>query len=78
MEDYVGSITLFAGTFTPNGYLECDGKLLLINEHPLLYHLLKNRFGGDGTETFALPAYAPPGGAGRYIICEIGIYPEAA
>jgi microcystin-dependent protein len=51
----IGQIMLFAGTYTPEGYAECDGRLLPITENVVLYSLLRNTYGGDGVNTFALP-----------------------
>ena len=75
MEDYLGSIILFAGKRLPSGYLPCNGKILFIDEYEGLYSLLKNRFGGDGITTFALPSIPVPNGLGRFIICVRGTYP---
>lgn len=50
-----GLIALFPYTFTPKGWLSCDGQLLEISRYSTLYSLLGNQFGGNGTTTFALP-----------------------
>ena len=39
----------------PAGWASCDGQLLKIDNHGLLYALLGTTFGGDGITTFALP-----------------------
>ena len=54
-EPFLGQITLFAGPYPPIHYMDCDGRLLSINDYSALYSLLGNRYGGDGRTTFALP-----------------------
>lgn len=51
---YVGEIRPFASPL-PAGWLACDGRLLRIREHVVLFSLIGTHYGGDGTETFALP-----------------------
>lgn len=51
----LGQINLFAGEFVPAGWLACDGRLLSIPHHVGLWSLLGTNFGGNGTNTFALP-----------------------
>lgn len=55
MENYVGEIRLFAGTFAPEGWAYCQGQLLAIEDNETLFQLLGTTYGGDGTSTFALP-----------------------
>ncbi|RYD59408.1 MAG: phage tail protein [Sphingobacteriales bacterium] len=55
MENYLGEIRLFAGTFAPVGWLACDGSLLPISENDALFTLLGTTYGGDGQTTFGLP-----------------------
>lgn len=52
---YVGEIRMFAGTFAPNGWALCNGQLLPISENEALFALIGTWYGGDGSETFALP-----------------------
>jgi microcystin-dependent protein len=54
-EPFLGEIRLFAGNFPPKGFAFCQGQLLPINQNQALFSLLENRFGGNGTTTFALP-----------------------
>ncbi len=51
----IGQIMLFTGTYTPEGYAECDGRLLPIAQYHALYSLLGTTYGGDGVTTFGLP-----------------------
>lgn len=46
---------IWPGTSTPPGWAACDGTLLQRGDYPSLFFLLGNRYGGDGTSTFALP-----------------------
>ena len=52
---YVGEIRLFPYNFAPNGWFDCDGRLLPISEYDVLYSLVGTVYGGDGVNTFALP-----------------------
>jgi microcystin-dependent protein len=53
--DYIGEIMLFAGTFCPRYYQECDGRLLPIAQYQALFALVSTTYGGNGQTTFALP-----------------------
>lgn len=55
MEEYMGMIKLFAGSFIPNGWAECNGQIIEIHRAENLYSILYNIYGGDGINTFALP-----------------------
>lgn len=55
MEQYVGEIRMFAGTFAPVGFFWCDGSLKPIAQYQVLYTLLGTVWGGDGQTTFAVP-----------------------
>lgn len=52
---YVGEIRLFAGSFAPLGWMFCQGQMLSIAEHEVLFQLIGTTYGGDGQNTFALP-----------------------
>ncbi len=49
MANYVG------GNQCPEGYLPADGRILQIANYQAVFALIGNRFGGNGTQTFALP-----------------------
>jgi microcystin-dependent protein len=55
MEPYAGEIRLFAGNYTPEGWLFCRGQLISIQEFEVLYMLLGTTYGGDGKSTFGIP-----------------------
>lgn len=73
-EPFVGEITLFAGSRVPKNWALCDGSILPVAQNTILYSLLLNTYGGEGTTTFALPNLPPQGGV-RYIIATGGFYP---
>lgn len=54
-DSFVGEIRMFAGTFAPEGWLDCDGQLLQISVYGTLFDLIGTTYGGDGQSTFALP-----------------------
>lgn len=55
MDPILGSIILFAGTFVPRGWADCNGAILPIAQNQALFSLLGITYGGNGTTTFALP-----------------------
>ncbi|MFG6489717.1 phage tail protein [Roseateles sp. BYS78W] len=52
---YVGEIRLFAGNFSPVGWMLCQGQLLPISEFETLFNLIGTIYGGDGQNSFQLP-----------------------
>jgi microcystin-dependent protein len=53
---YTGEVRLFAGNYTPDGWVACLGQKLPINgTTQLLFNRIGITFGGDGLSTFALP-----------------------
>jgi microcystin-dependent protein len=54
-EPFVGEIRMFGFGFAPQGWAQCNGQLLPINQNQALFSLLGTTYGGDGRTTFALP-----------------------
>jgi len=54
-EAYVGEIRLFAFSYAPDGWLLCQGQQLNVNQYQVLFALISNIYGGNGTTTFNLP-----------------------
>lgn len=52
---FIGEIMLFAGTFAPQGWLQCNGQLVAISAFESLFNLIGTTYGGDGVNTFAVP-----------------------
>lgn len=61
-------IKMVLGDTAPTGWSFCDGSIFNISEYPILGKMIGNRYGGDGTETFAIPNLAAPE-TGKYVIC---------
>lgn len=55
MTPLIGEIQLFAGNFAPVGWQFCNGQLVSIAEYEALFATIGTTYGGDGTQTFALP-----------------------
>lgn len=55
MEYYIGEIIPFAGTFAPVESVDCDGRLLSINDYQALFAVIGTTYGGDGMTNFAVP-----------------------
>jgi microcystin-dependent protein len=51
----IGEIRAFAGFFVPEGWMECDGRLLSIMQYTAAFSLLDTRYGGDGNVSFGVP-----------------------
>ncbi|MFW0718305.1 phage tail protein [Pedobacter sp. N23S346] len=77
MDDYLGMVRMFAGTFVPRTFMSCNGQLLSVNSNTALFAILGTTFGGNGQTTFGLPNLAGRGvvgtgatnfGAGTYVI----------
>src|SRR4029078_6385120 len=59
-QPYVGEIIIFAGNFSPAGWMFCDGQLLPISENETLFQLIGTTYGGDGESTFRVPNLQNP------------------
>jgi microcystin-dependent protein len=55
MGPMMGEIIMFTGDFAPKGWAACSGSILSTQKDNALFSILKNIYGGDGKETFALP-----------------------
>src|SRR5215213_5313178 len=54
-QPFLSELRLFACDFAPQGWAQCNGQLLPINQNQALYSLLGTTYGGDGRTNFALP-----------------------
>jgi microcystin-dependent protein len=54
MDPIMASISIFAGTFAPDGWYDCSGQAIPVNQNQALYALIGNIYGGNST-TFNLP-----------------------
>ncbi|MFZ4522461.1 MAG: tail fiber protein [Bacteroidales bacterium] len=52
---FIGEIELFGFGYPPNGWAQCNGQLLSVNEYSALFSLMGTTYGGDGQTTFGLP-----------------------
>lgn len=57
-QPYVGEIRMFGGSFAPVGWAFCQGQLMPISQNDILFTLIGTTYGGDGQETFGVPALA--------------------
>lgn len=55
MDELLGVIKLFAGSFAPQGYYTCEGQTLSIAQNTALFSIIGVTYGGDGVTTFKLP-----------------------
>ena len=54
-DPFIGQITVYPYNFPPNGWLDCAGQLLPIQQFAALFSLLGTTYGGNGTSNFGLP-----------------------
>ena len=52
---FIGEIRMFGGNFAPQGWALCQGQTMQISQNQALFTLIGTTYGGDGTQTFALP-----------------------
>jgi microcystin-dependent protein len=76
MDELIGVIKLFGGNFIPQGYMECNGQLLNLQQYVALFSIISTTYGGNGQTNFALPKLTPPDEKMKYIICVEGMYPN--
>ncbi|THU38340.1 phage tail protein [Niastella caeni] len=55
MDQVIGTVVCFAGSYIPRYFAPCDGQILSIAQNQTLFSLLGNKYGGDGITTFRLP-----------------------
>jgi microcystin-dependent protein len=55
MEGYVGMIKMSCAKTLPSGWEYCNGQELSIADYPDLFAIIGTKYGGDGTNKFALP-----------------------
>jgi microcystin-dependent protein len=56
---YIGEIRLFCGSFTPEGWLPCDGGTYRIAQPYMdLFHVIGTTYGGDGQTSFCVPDFS--------------------
>lgn len=55
MDNYLGEIKLFAGTYAPRDWTFCFGQRMEISQYNALFALLGIQYGGDGTRYFCVP-----------------------
>ncbi|HET7843388.1 MAG TPA: tail fiber protein [Xanthomonadales bacterium] len=54
---YIGEIKIVSFNFAPQGWAQCNGQFLPINQNQALFSLLGTTYGGNGQTTFALPDF---------------------
>jgi len=55
VQEYVGAIKVFAGSYAIIGYAFAQGQTLAINQYTALFALYGTTYGGNGVSTFQLP-----------------------
>jgi len=52
---FMGELRIMSFNFAPQGWAQCNGQLLSINQNQALFSLLGTTYGGNGQTNFALP-----------------------
>jgi microcystin-dependent protein len=52
---FMGEIKIVGFNYAPQGWAQCNGQFLPINQNQALFSLLGTTYGGNGQTTFALP-----------------------
>ena len=55
MEEFIGTVKLFAFRFVPRDWALCNGQMMVIRQNEALFNLIGTTYGGNGTTTFGLP-----------------------
>ncbi|PWK29070.1 microcystin-dependent protein [Arcicella aurantiaca] len=78
-QPYIGEIRMFGGNFAPSGWAFCNGALMSIAENEVLFQLIGTTYGGDGSQTFAVPdlrgrvpIHMGTGGGATYQLAQMG------
>src|SRR3954463_15908554 len=54
-EPFLSEVRLMSFGYAPQGWAQCNGQLLPINQNQALFSLLGTTYGGNGQVNFALP-----------------------
>lgn len=60
MDSFIGEIRAFPYNFVPQGWAECNGQSLPINQYQPLYSIIGKTYGGD-SQTFKIPDFRGAG-----------------
>jgi microcystin-dependent protein len=52
---FLGELKIMSFNFAPQGWAQCNGQLLPLNQNQALFALLGTTYGGNGTTNFGLP-----------------------
>lgn len=55
MDAFLATILPFAATYAPQGWADCVGQTISIQQYTALFALLGTTYGGDGRTTFGIP-----------------------
>ena len=54
-EPFIGEVKMVAFQFAPKGWALCNGQTMSIQQNQALFAIIGTTYGGNGTQTFALP-----------------------
>jgi microcystin-dependent protein len=74
-QPFLGELRIFSFNFPPKGWAFANGQIMSIQQNAALFSLLGTTYGGNGTNTFALPnlqGAVPIGWGGGNSLGQIG------
>jgi microcystin-dependent protein len=74
LDGTIGEIRLWAGSFVPVEWVECDGREVLKSDYGYLYLAMGGEIYAQWP-LFRLPAIDPPAPGLRYVVCWRGAWP---
>ncbi|HZS39486.1 MAG TPA: tail fiber protein [Polyangia bacterium] len=54
-EPFIGEVRMMSFGFPPQGWAQCNGQLLSIQQNQALFSILGTTYGGNGVQNFGLP-----------------------
>ena len=60
-EPFLSEVRIFSFSFAPQGWAQCNGQFLPINQNQALFSLLGTTYGGNGHNNFCIAQFAGPG-----------------
>ncbi|MFA5264283.1 MAG: tail fiber protein [Opitutaceae bacterium] len=66
-EPYLGEVRCVGFDYAPDGWAQCNGQTVPVNQYQALFALIGTTYGGDGVNTFGLPNLCGRGVVGQNI-----------
>lgn len=57
MDSFIGEVRIMGFGYAPEGWAQCNGQIMSVQQNPALYSIIGNSFGGTPGQTFQLPNF---------------------